>query len=246
MIGPWDEANAIYVEQGGVERRLRTRTEKWLVVWDVGMGIAANALATFAVAERLHRERTLARKLVIVSFEKELDGLRTALASRELFPFIQAYWRVIDELLARKVFTCDFAEWRFHEGSFFDHFSEAPRPELVYYDFFSPKSAPELWTLAVFRRLRALDLPILLTYTTSTAVRSALLLAGFNVGHGISTDAKLETTVAAMNSRELVRPLGRDWLEKLARSSRPLPDDIPVRERGLALERLHTHPQFCK
>jgi queuine tRNA-ribosyltransferase len=58
----------------------------------------------------------------------------------------------------------------------------------------------------------------LFTYSASTRVRAALLLAGFHVGYGWSTGLKRETTAAATRLGLLEKPLDSRWLERLARS----------------------------
>lgn len=54
---------------------------------------------------------------------------------------------------------------------------------LVYFDAFSPRSQPELWTENIFKHLHAALLPgaILVTYSSKGIVRRALQAAGFRV-----------------------------------------------------------------
>jgi hypothetical protein len=98
--------------------------------------------------------------------------------------------------------------------------------------------------VAAFRALRAAcrEGATVHTYSTSTRVRSAMLLAGFCVGHGVSIGEKAETTVGAVGLASLARPLGRRWLERLGRSSRALPDDAPAG----ALEMIRGSQQFTR
>lgn len=99
-----------------------------------------------------------------------------------------------------------------------------------------------MWTVRAFSALRARCAPraTLFTYSTATAVRSALLLAGFHVGVGDPSGPKSGTTAAAVVRADLARPLGSRWLERLARSSAPFPADAGAD----ALERVRVHPQF--
>src|ERR1700758_1292900 len=82
-IGPWQEAQQIYIQQSGLADRLQ-QSGPPLVIFDLGMGIAANTLAAidcfFAARAR--------RDLRVISFERHLDGLRLALARSEHFPWI--------------------------------------------------------------------------------------------------------------------------------------------------------------
>ena len=50
-MGPAAEAHALYVEQADLAARLRGHTGEF-VVWDVGLGAAANALAVLRAAPR--------------------------------------------------------------------------------------------------------------------------------------------------------------------------------------------------
>ncbi|HUP57038.1 MAG TPA: MnmC family methyltransferase, partial [Bdellovibrionota bacterium] len=107
--------------------------------------------------------------------------------------------------------------------------------DLVFHDFFSPAVAPRLWGRKIFSRIRESmrEDGLLLTYSAATRTRSALLLAGFRVGRGPGTPMKTESTQATLRGR-LDEPLGRDWLEKLGRSARPLPEDAGPAEAALA------------
>jgi queuine tRNA-ribosyltransferase len=68
-----------------------------------------------------------------------------------------------------------------------------------------------------------------------------MLLAGFAVGVGeLTTDGK-PTTECAVLARDVARPLGRRWVERLARSSAPFPADAPPD----ALDRIRALAQFA-
>ena len=81
----------------------------------------------------------------------------------------------------------------------------------------------------------------LFTYSASTATRVALLLAGWAVGVGDAIGDKAETTAAAVDGRDLARPLGSRFLERLGRSQAPLPADAPPDAR----ERIANAAQFA-
>ncbi|HEY6003693.1 MAG TPA: MnmC family methyltransferase, partial [Anaeromyxobacter sp.] len=119
---------------------------------------------------------------------------------------------------------------------------EAASAEIVFWDPFSPRVSPELWTLAAFSALRARcgARAAVYTYSTATATRSALLLAGFHVGAGDPSGPKQETTAAATDAALLSRPLDGRWLARLVRSSAPFPPDAPPD----SLDRIRAHPQF--
>jgi queuine tRNA-ribosyltransferase len=80
----------------------------------------------------------------------------------------------------------------------------------------------------------------LFTYSTATASRAALLLAGWVVGHGDASGPKEETTAATLPPALPARSLDRRWLARLGRSSAPFPADAPAD----ALARIGALEQF--
>jgi queuine tRNA-ribosyltransferase len=89
--------------------------------------------------------------------------------------------------------------WELMKGDFLVEFANAPAPDLVFYDPFSAKTDTALWSADVFARLAAhggAKPMALFTYSASTAVRAALLWAGFRVAEGVGTGPKATTTIA--------------------------------------------------
>ncbi|SMO42865.1 tRNA U34 5-methylaminomethyl-2-thiouridine-forming methyltransferase MnmC [Balnearium lithotrophicum] len=76
----------------------------------------------------------------------------------------------------------------------FEKFADA-----VFHDPFSPKVNPELWTFEFFKEIRKAikEDGILATYSSSTAVRRALHMAGFGVVEGVAVGRKSKSTVAS-------------------------------------------------
>ncbi len=122
--------------------------------------------------------------------------------------------------------------------------SESPQSvDVVFWDPFSPRANPELWSVAAFTALRRIcrDGATVHTYSAATATRSSLLLAGFAVGLGAAAPGRQpQTTIAAVDPAQLAAPLDRRWLERLARSSAGFAADAPP--DGLA--RIARLPQF--
>src|SRR5439155_25837386 len=84
---PMDEARRLYIEQSHLAERLHSG-EQPLVIWDVGLGAAANAMA----AVRCYEEQSLigpVRPMRIISFENDLDSLRLAFANNERFTYLR-------------------------------------------------------------------------------------------------------------------------------------------------------------
>ena len=245
---PAQEAQSLYVEQSRLLGRLAIGSEEPLVVWDVGLGAAANAMAAILAVE--NAGPAAARPLKLVSFENDLDSLKLALDHPGWFRHLR---HAAPQALLRDNRWNSLAspiEWVLLNGDFALRKFEAPPPDVVFFDPFSFKTDSALWTLNAFRELaRAFKdkHTELYTYTYSTSVRAAMLAAGFYVAKGRATGLKGETTVGlspraagAAHGREL---LGQEWLAKWRRSDAQVPfgsteQDDSWREAVLA------HPQF--
>ena len=254
-MGPAAEAHALYVEQADLAARLRGHTGEF-VVWDVGLGAAANALAVLRAA------RGTGATLRMLSFENTLEPLRLALANAERLGYFGGYEGAVSELMesgATEIVEHGLAaNWTLHEGDFPALLADAgsaawPKPHLILYDPWSPAKNPAPWTAQVFALLFARLDPqrqcVLPTYSRSTMLRVALLLAGFYVGAGSATGAKEETTIAA-NARSLIAsPLDARWLERARCSPAAEPlwtaeyRQAPLRQE--TWEKLRGHPQFA-
>lgn len=247
-IGPSEEARLLYVEQSGLAGRLATG-ESELVVYDVGLGLGANAVMALETWSSAIAAGTRRRGLRLLSFENDTDGLATALEEIASFPLLAPHEGRLRELLETGRVARDGFDWRLITGDFFDHLGDAPPAELVFYDFYAPESCPGLWDTRAFARLRDCLQPrgLLFTYASATWVRLAMLQAGLFVGSGRATSEKGETTAAARSLEELDRPLDAAWLErKLSRATKLLPPGLrgnAAVEAALRTE-VRAHPQF--
>ena len=268
VVGPVAEAEALYVNQLQLCERLRNHTGEF-VIWDVGLGAAANVLTV------LRATRDLACQIRVVSFDCTPEPLEFALLHADALGYFGGYEDHLRELLhAGKVQFQDgqqSVDWVFHLGDFSPLLARelerrspnrrlgthaepefgAP-PHAILFDAYSPARNPEMWTLPLFTNLfRLLDpkrpcaLP---TYSRSTILRVTLLLAGFYVGVGHPTGEKSETTIAANTPDLISEPLDRRWLERARRSHRAEP--LMAAEYRVAplsaktWEKLQQHPQF--
>jgi tRNA U34 5-methylaminomethyl-2-thiouridine-forming methyltransferase MnmC len=242
-IGPWAEANHLYVEQSRLVELLQRPASEPLRIYDVGLGGAANAAAALSCASALGSAQ--ARALEIVSFDRTLEPLRLALGNPDAFPFLVPFREAAERLAERRAWEGPRARWQLRLGDALEQLDDAPAPaDSVFFDPFSPKANPDLWTLTAFRALRSRlgANGLLITYSASTAVRVTLLLAGFFVGAGVGVGAKGETTVAATGLDALRQPLGARWLARWSRS--PKREPLGNTEEGDVEGRLRAHPQF--
>ncbi len=251
---PMEEACSLYVEQSGLAERVCLTKTNPLVIWDVGLGAAANAMA----AIRCYEEQAAlgpVRPMHIVSFENDLDSLRLALRHDDKFSYLRHGGPA--GILRRGQWQSKRdagLSWQLVAGDFLETVAGAPAPpDLIFYDMFSSKTHREQWTIEIFRRLfaacagRATEL---FTYTHSTAARAALLAAGFYVAQGRPAGPKEETTIAftpAALGSPFVRSyelLAAEWVGRWNRSHAKFPAEVLADER-LAFERqILEHQQF--
>ncbi len=248
--GPLVEPLTLYTGPSRLEARLREGGDP-LVLFDIGLGAASNAIAAWRISESLPDS---ARHLHIVSFENDLTPLRLALVPDHAaaFGFDDPSSRcAATELIEHARFDTPRTRWRLSFGDLEATLpAEVLRADIVFWDPYSPKTAPHLWNSTAFARLRALCRPgcTVHTYSAATPTRSAMLLAGFFVGAGDATGTKGETTTAAVCREDLAHPLGAEWLSRLSRSTSPLPNDISAdpASRHEAIERIRALPQFAR
>jgi queuine tRNA-ribosyltransferase len=241
VIGPAVESERLYVGQSRLRERLAGSGPR-LVLFDVGLGAGSNALAAFAAAEA-----TEGRPLEIVSFELDTGALALAASDSgaALLGLSAVERSAIGNLLAHGRFESARVRWRLVRGDVRETLPRDPsRADVVFWDPYSPRANPELWTVSAFAALRArcAASATVYTYGAATGTRAAFLLAGFFVGAGDPSGPKAETTAAATDVRLLTRPLDARWLARLDRSSSPLPQDAPPD----ALDRIRAHPQFVR
>ena len=226
-VGPRVEAEALYVRQSRLGERLSAQTTP-LVLFDVGLGAGSNALAARTLAESAPPG---AAPLHIVSFERDLGALELALGVGAAFGLDGAAGQAAQDLLACGEHASARTRWSLRHGDLVTALAaETTRADIVFWDPFSPKANPDLWTVAAFAACRRVAGPrcTLYTYSASTATRVALLLAGWAVGVGDAIGSKAQTTAAAMDVADLARPLDRRWLSRVARPDAPLPPDAPA------------------
>lgn len=253
MVGPVAEAEALYVRQLELPRRVAECGSEF-VVWDIGLGAAANPI-TFL------RSLINPAKVRIESFDHTAEPLAFALKQNQL-TYLQGFEEPLATLIREGAveFKTDAqasTRWGLHLADFPQFLNSPamdllPKPHAIFYDAYSPAKNPAMWTLPVFRKLREkLDprRPCLMpTYSRSTILRVTLLLAGFFVGVGHATGEKEETTIAANSMGLIAEPLDRKWLFRARKSTSAEPLHTPVyRQSPLSeetWEQLNRHPQF--
>lgn len=251
---PYEEVYSLYIEQTGLKEKLLEKTNKPLVIWDVGLGAAFNAMAVLNTVEKLLEvlPAHLIRPVELVSFENDLDALRLALDHSKKMQHL--HHKAPHTLLGKRSYSASCFHWTLHEGDFLRKMVEATDPDIILYDPFSYKTDGELWKLSTFeilaKRLGGVSAEIY-TYSASTAVRAALLSAGFFVAQGAATGEKRETSIALTplraKSPHSFSLLGAEWIARWKRSDRKTPfgvDENDKFENENRSQKIISHEQF--
>ncbi|MGD0207468.1 MAG: MnmC family methyltransferase [Verrucomicrobiota bacterium] len=206
-IGPAAEAEALYVRQLRLPERVR-ETSGEFVIWDVGLGAAANALT----AIRLIREGLKGKpaQLHLISFDHTSDAAAFALEHGAELGYVAGYESALAELVKNRSvkFSDDLlqVEWTLEPGDFpawlersagvppaqrernvttFDDRRDACAtlsvPHAILFDPYSLKKNPAMWTVPLFAGLfRRLDpqRPCALATFTRSTMARAALLLG--------------------------------------------------------------------
>ena len=253
VIAPIEEANKLYIEQSALAERLNQSNSNELVIWDVGLGAATNAMTAIHCFEKCYAFNNALRPLRVISFERDLDPLILAAKYPGELPHLRhgaptkilatGNWQHPSGLL----------HWQLLNGDFRVHLDAAPTPELIFYDPFSFKIDIELWTGEIFARIfrRCAGKPAeLYTYSASTAVRVALLSAGFFVAQGIGSGPKIETTLAFTQAKSVTRHplapqlLDHKWLARWRRSEAKFPATVHENDKPQFAAMIENHRQF--
>lgn len=255
-IGPVAEAEALYVRQLKLPERVR-ETDGKFVIWDVGLGAAANALTAL---KWIRNDLTEQKFVRVISFDQTCDAAEFALQHGAELSYIAGRETALAELVKNHFTNLSDGllgvEWSLHLGDFPEFLktqnSKSAVPDAILFDPHSPEKNPAMWTVSLFKNLfGALDphRPCsLATFTRSTMARAAMLLGGFFVGVGHPSGLKEETTVAANQIELLDEPLDLRWLERAKRSDSAEPLREPIYRRAKisdeAWQKLQRHPQF--
>lgn len=254
VIGPVAETEALYVRQLRLLDRLQHHSGEF-VIWDVGLGAAANALTVL----RATCESSCTLRLV--SFDHTIEPLKFALQHTAELGYFTGYEPQLQRLIRDQHISFTDGkrdvQWDLQVADFPTLLTEPaaqeiPKPHVIMFDAFSPAKNPAMWTQPLFANLfRLLDpkCPCALpTYSRSTMLRVTLLLAGFFVGVGHATGEKEETTIAANDLALLSEPLDRKWLQRVRRSTSAEPLWEPVYQQAPlsdeSWETLLKHEQF--
>ncbi len=184
LHGALAESRRVYLELG-FDFVAETKTE--VSTLEMGFGTGLNALLTWLQAERRGiRVRYTALEAYPVWWE-EISVLNydAILQTDRLRRLHEASWG--EDLALSELFTLRkermMLESFIHSEGINSLAMDERRYDLIYFDAFSPRTQPELWTAEVFAALAQRMRPggVLTTYSSKGSVRRALQAAGFRV-----------------------------------------------------------------
>ncbi|WP_028582589.1 tRNA guanosine(34) transglycosylase Tgt [Desulfogranum japonicum] len=244
---PYSEADTLYVSPT-LARLEKDRT----TIWDVGLGAGFNAMRFILAYEEMKNAGSTLPEIQLLSFEKDLDSLKLAKRNYALFTHVRH--QAVASILARGEWTSKDEKFSWHlvPGDFQKTKENAQAPDIIWYDMFSQKSDSHLWTYHAFREIAdkcnsaGKDHTALFTYSNSTAIRAALLAAGFYVALGPCSGPKPDTTKAyiGIKTNESVELLDRRWLKKFTISSAPVGPNTTEEDKSTIEDKVLSHPQF--
>jgi queuine tRNA-ribosyltransferase len=185
VIGPAAEAEALYVRQLHLPERVRNAAGEF-IIWDVGLGAAANALTAIkAIGDQLEKPKYVR----LISFDQTTAALAFALKHAAELDYISGYAEPIERLLEDAFVEFQSGnlsvKWQLCNGDFpallnfgtagrslsreapelvrlpgagLGQTMDIPPPHAILFDPHSPQKNPAMWTLPLFSGLfRALD-----------------------------------------------------------------------------------------
>jgi len=271
LLEPFAEAKKLYLEQSLVAiKRLTDIGTSPVVIWDVGLGAGANAMAFISYDWSTICDERLA--LNLVSFDITLEPLTLAFNHQSAFPYTSH--PAVESILTNKhsrTWSCNqraqkyHIEWRYVEGDFCQTWRESAQskrflltPNVICFDPFSQPVMPSLWSPELIDNIcdAFKETPVLLiTYSISTAIRALFLSNGWYVAKGKSIGRRPECTLAVSpagnaigllpsSSSSSAALLDKNWLAKFLRSDRPFPLELgsfaQEKRRSIVLQ----HQQF--
>lgn len=178
MHGAVQESQHVFIQSGLIPCLQRNNS---LHILEIGLGTGFNALIT--LNEALNRKATI-HYYALEPFPVQSDLLQYFTAQHlalleqgaEYFNALhQSAWEIPVELHPFFHLT--------KSTTPVQQFTFSPVFDLIYFDAFSPRVQPEMWTVDVFQRLFAVLKPggIIVTYCAKGEVRRTLLSCGFQV-----------------------------------------------------------------
>lgn len=228
--GAVEESLYIYFERPGIIAALKEHLP--ISVMEIGFGTGLNLLLLANLAKKLESKSQISFTSVeafpISAEDANQLNYRDFVEHPELFGGVLEIFPSLhsgtDAITLKKIGS---VEAQIHR-CLFDDFDPGAHHHSPYthilHDPFDPEKNPELWTPAVFERLRLLsdDGAVLVTYGASTKARASMAVGGWLPARAPGALGKREMTVASLSAEKL------EGLKRL--------NEIRLRDRWIAGE----------
>jgi tRNA U34 5-methylaminomethyl-2-thiouridine-forming methyltransferase MnmC len=198
--GAKHEAEAKFVIPAKIAEKAQTQTN--LNILDVCYGLGYNSAAAIAcISDLKQSSQTPIANLHIMALENNLEVPQKAIATGLVNIWQPAIAQVLKTAAETQIVETEDLTLQLLIGDARQTISQVPQKwaDAIFLDPFSPPHCPQLWTVE-FIQLLANSLKTdgyLVTYSSSAAVRTAMLMAGLQIGAIAPIGRKSPSTIAA-------------------------------------------------
>lgn len=219
--GAIEESRHVFMEQGQLVNRLNQAEH--LHVFEMGFGAGLN-LMLIADAMRSSSSRASVTYTTIEAYPLS-SGLAARLNYAAYLDFHAFSLACVFDQLRTGMNTLDLLpqlKLRVFIGNFADFKAFGLPIDLIFFDAFSPKVNPELWTAPVFETLllHAANHCVLSTYCAAVGARAAMCYAGWKVARAPGCKSRREMTLASNSEQALANYVRVDearYIERYAK-----------------------------
>ena len=200
--GAKHEAEAKFVIPAKIAEKAKSQTQ--ISILDICYGLGYNSAAAIACVSELADPTA---KLQIIALENNLEVPQQAIASGLVNIWQPAIAQILTSAAKNQAVTTENLSLQLLIGDARQTISQVPRKwaDAIFLDPFSPPHCPQLWTVEFMQLLANCLKPdgYLVTYSASAAVRSAMLIAGLQIGAIAPVGRKSPSTIAAFSPTPL-------------------------------------------
>jgi tRNA U34 5-methylaminomethyl-2-thiouridine-forming methyltransferase MnmC len=194
--GAKHEAEAKFVTPAKIAEKAKTQTQ--LNILDVCYGLGYNSAAAIACVSELPDRIA---NLHIIALENNLEVPQQAFAAGLVDIWQPAIAQILKTAAEAQTVVTENLSLQLLIGDARQTISQVPTKwaDAIFLDPFSPPHCPQLWTVEFIQLLVNCLKPdgYLVTYSSSAAVRAAMLLAGLQIGAIAPIGRKSPSTIAA-------------------------------------------------
>ncbi|PZO43781.1 MAG: hypothetical protein DCF19_03905 [Pseudanabaena frigida] len=195
--GAKHEAEAKFVIPAKIAEKAKSQTQ--LNILDVCYGLGYNSAAAIASVSELQNRIA---NLHIIALENNLEVPQKAIATGLVDIWQTAIAQILKTAAESQFVETEDLSLHLFIGDARQTISQVPPKwaDAIFLDPFSPPHCPQLWTVEFIQHLANRLKPdgYLVTYSSSAAVRAAMLMAGLQIGAIAPVGRKSPSTIAAL------------------------------------------------